>query len=568
MDREQAEAGSARPADGRDFVVLPLGGAGEIGMNLYLYGWGRGDRREWVMVDCGVMFGDEKTPGVELVLPDIRFIEERREDLLGILITHAHEDHIGAIPWLAHRLEAPVYATRFAAILIRQKLEEFGWEDDVEIVEVTPGERLRFGEIEVEYVPVTHSLPEPNSLVLRTPAGMVVHTGDFKIDREPVIPPAFSFERLRQIGDEGVEALVCDSTNAAREGWSPSESEVAKELEKIIATAPARVAVTTFSSHVGRIKTVAEAAMKHGREVVVAGYAMRRVIDAAREVGLLDGGLRFLDEEAFGFLPPEKVVLLCTGSQGEPRAALSRIADDVHPRIALEKGDIVVFSSFTIPGNEKAVISVMNRLALLGVEVIANTPERLVHTSGHPRREELAEYYRLVRPKRLIPMHGEPYHMMKHAEFARQQGIPEVAQMVDGQMLRLCPGPAEIVGEAVSGQLHVDGRLVVPGEKGPVRARRRLSFVGIVVLSVALDGKGNIRGPVQIVTEGVPEHTADGELLEDVLLDAADDALENMGRARRRNDETVIETLRIAVRRAAVEEWGKKPVVHVLVQRV
>jgi len=549
-------------------VVLPLGGAGEIGMNLYLYGWGRGDRREWVMVDCGVMFGDEKTPGVELILPDISFIEAHREDLLGILVTHAHEDHIGAIPWVAHRLEAPVYATRFAAILIRQKLEEFGWDDDVEIVEVTPGSRLQLGEIEVEYVPVTHSLPEPNSLVLRTPAGTVVHTGDFKIDRAPVIPPAFSFERLREIGDEGVEALVCDSTNAAREGRSPSESEVARALEEIIANAPARVAVTTFSSHVGRIRSVAEAAMRHDREVVVAGYAMKRVIEAAREVGLLGEGLRFLDEEAFGYLPPEKVVLLCTGSQGEPRAALSRIADDMHPRIALEKGDIVVFSAFTIPGNEKAVISVMNRLALLGVEVIANTPERLVHTSGHPRREELAEYYRLVRPKRLIPMHGEPYHMMMHAEFARQQGIPEVAQMVDGQMLRLCPGPAEIVGEAVSGQLHVDGRLVVPGEKGPVRERRRLSFVGIVVLAVALDGRGNIRGPVQIVTEGVPERTADGRLMADVLLDAADDALEAMGRARRRNDETVIETLRIAVRRTAVEEWGKKPVVHVLVQRV
>ncbi|HHN72474.1 MAG TPA: ribonuclease J, partial [Thermopetrobacter sp.] len=300
-----------RPAaDDRDFVVLPLGGAGEIGMNLYLYGYGRGDRREWVMVDCGVMFGDEKTPGVELVLPDVAFIEERREDLLGILVTHAHEDHIGAIPWIAHRLRVPVYATRFAAILIRHKLEETGWEDEVEIVEVRSGERLQLGEIGVEYVPVTHSLPEPNALVLRTPAGTVVHSGDFKIDRHPVIPPAFSFDRLREIGEEGVAALVCDSTNAAREGRSPSESEVARELEKIIAEAPARVAVTTFSSHVGRIRTVAEAARRHGREVVVAGYAMKRVTDAARQVGLLDGELRFHEEEDFGFLPPEKVVLL------------------------------------------------------------------------------------------------------------------------------------------------------------------------------------------------------------------------------------------------------------------
>ncbi len=554
--------------DGGDLVLLPLGGTGEIGMNLYLYGYGHGDRREWIMVDCGVMFGDETTPGVEVIVPDIRFIEERKEDLLGIFITHAHEDHIGAIPWIAHRLDVPVYATKFALLLMEHRLEETGWAGDVELIEVKPGSRIRAGQFEVEYVPVTHSLPEPNALAIRTPAGTVVHTGDFKVDEHPVIPPRFSFERLRAIGDEGVEALICDSTNAGKEGRSPSETDVAKSLEEIIAQAPGRVAVTTFSSHVARIKVVAEAARRHGRDVVVAGYAMRRVIEAARKCGLLDEGLQFLDEEAFGFLPPERVVLLCTGSQGEPRAALSRIADDIHPRIALEKGDIVIFSSFTIPGNEKAVIGVMNRLALLGVEVIANTPERLVHASGHPRREELAIMYDLVRPKRLIPMHGEPWHMMMHAEFARARGIPEVAQMLDGQMLRIAPGPAEIVGEAVSGRQFVDGRLLVPGEKGPVQKRRRLSFVGIVVVSVALDGKGNIRGPAQIVVEGLPEKTADGQLMEDVLLDAADEALENMGRARRRNDEAVIETLRIAVRRAAVAEWGKKPVVHILVQRV
>ncbi len=537
-------------------------------MNLYLYGWGRGRERQWIMIDCGVMFGDDRTPGVEVILPDISFIEAQGERLLGLLITHAHEDHIGAIPWLAPRLGAPVYATKFASLLIREKLAEAALEDDVRLVEVTPGERLRLGEFEVEYVPVTHSLPEPNSLVLRTPAGVVVHSGDWKIDRTPIIPPRFSFARLREIGDEGVETLVCDSTNAVREGPSPSEAEVEASLERLIAGAKGRVAVTTFSSHVGRIKAVSEAARRNGREVIVAGYSLRRVIDAARACGLLDPAHTFLDEEAFALLPRERAVLLCTGSQGEARAALSRVADGAHPRITLEEGDMAIFSSFTIPGNEKSVAHIVNRLAAMGVEVVLNSPENLVHTTGHPTRADLAAYYDLLRPRRLVPMHGEAWHMMKHAEFARAQGIGETALLQDGKMLRIAPGPAEIVGEAPCGRLHVDGRLVVPAEDGPLRGRRRLSFSGVVFVTAAVDRRGEVRAPAQIVAEGLPEFTAGGELFEDVLLDAADDALEAAGRARRRNERVLAELLRRAVRRAAFNEWGKKPLVRVLVQRV
>ncbi len=554
----------------KDLVLLPLGGTGEIGMNMYLYGWGDARARQWIMVDCGVMFGDESTPGVEVILPDISFIEERKEQLLGILITHAHEDHIGAIPWLAHRLDAPVYATKFAALLMANKLAEAGWEDEVtvNVIKPGPGHAFRLGEIEVEYVPVTHSLPEPNSLVLRTPAGVAVHTGDWKIDETPIIPPAFSFERLRQIGDEGVQALICDSTNATREGTSPSEREVEASLEKLIREARGRVAVTTFSSHVGRIKAVSEAARAAGREVIVAGYSMRRVIEAARQCGLLDSSHAFLEEDAYGYLPRERCVLLCTGSQGEARAALSRVADDMHPRITLEEGDMVIFSSFTIPGNEKSVGHIMNRLAARGVDVIANSKDHLVHTTGHPCRGDLARYYELIRPERLIPMHGEMHHMLAHAEFAAEQGIKETAMLADGQMLRILPGPARVVGEVKSGRVFVDGKLLTAAGDGPVRARRRLSFVGIVVVSLVLDGKGNVRGPAQLIADGLPQFAADGEVMEDILLDAADDALDDMSRARRRVDEAVIDTVRRAVRRAAVTEWGKKPVVHVMVQRV
>ncbi len=559
----------SEPSDPRkDFALLPLGGVGEIGMNLYLYGWGRGLNRQWIMVDCGVMFGDAATPGVDVIVPDITFIEERREDLLGIVITHAHEDHIGAVPWLAQRLGVPVYGTKFALLLISAKLEEFGISEEVKLVEVKPGERLQLGEIGIEYIPVTHSLPEPNALALFTPAGTIIHTGDFKIDPTPTIPPAFSYDRFRALGDAGIEALVCDSTNALKPGRSPSEAEVAQSLKKLIAAAPHRVAVTTFSSHVARIRTVAEAAAQAGREVVVAGYAMRRVIEAAREVGLLEPHHRFLDEDAFGYLERDKVVLLCTGSQGEPNAALSRIADDAHPRIALEPGDQVIFSSFTIPGNEKAVFGIINRLAMLGVDVILNTPQQLVHTSGHPRQDELKELYDLLRPRKLVPMHGEFLHMRAQQKLAQAHGIGETALMADGQLLRLAPGPLEVIAEVESGCWHVDGKLLVPGRNGPVKERRKLSYVGMVALSVALDAKGNIRGAAQMVTEGLPEFTADGALLEDILLDAADNALEDMGRARRRNDEKVIDTLRLAVRRAAKAEWGKKPVVHVLVNRV
>ena len=551
-----------------DLVLLPLGGVGEIGMNLYLYGFGHGARRKWIMVDCGVMFGDETTPGVELILPDIGFIEQRKDDLLAIVITHAHEDHIGAVPWLAARLDAPVYATRFAAILLRHKLEELALDDLVEVRRAVPGEVIELGPFAVEYVPVTHSLPEPNALAITTAAGTVVHSGDFKVDETPTIPPSFSFHRLREIGEAGVEALICDSTNAGRPGRTPSERVVAETLKRLIAAAPGRVAVTTFASHVARIKAVAEAARAAGREVVVAGYSMRRIIAAATECGLLDAGLRFLDEDAFGWLEPDKVALLCTGSQGEPRAALARIAKDTHPRIVLERGDTVIFSSFTIPGNEKAVLSIVNALAMRGVEVITTAREPGVHASGHPMQEDLAVLYDLLRPARLIPMHGEPWHMMQQATFARQHGIAEVATIHDGRMLRIAPGPAEVVGEAPSGHWHVDGHLIVAGEGGPVKRRRKLSFVGLVALAVVLDGKGRVRAPLRIALEGVPEVTVGGQPMEEVLLDAADDALDALSAAHRRDDATVAERVRRAVRLAAKEHWGKRPVVRVLVQRV
>ncbi|MGE0213663.1 MAG: ribonuclease J, partial [Parvibaculaceae bacterium] len=405
------------------------------------------------------------------------------------------------------------------------------------------------------------------AVVLRTPLGTVVHSGDWKIDRNPTIPPRMDEARLRTIGQEGVRALICDSTNVVRDGYSPSESEVEETLTEVVAKARRRVAITTFASHVGRVTSAVRAARKADREVVLAGRAMRTVVEAARSVGLLADAGQFLDEDAIGFLPPERVLLLCTGSQGEPRAAMARIAEDTHPNIALEKGDLAIFSSRTIPGNEKAVSAVMNALARRGIEILGSE-DALVHTSGHPRRGELREMYEWLKPELVIPNHGEPRHLRLQEGFAKACGVPETLYVENGEMVRIAPGPAAIVDEAPAGTLHVDGRLIVPSTDGPVKFRRKLSFVGIAFVSLLLDGRGDVTDEPQLILDGLPTETDDGDSMPERLLDALDRALDSMPRARRREDEAVIETVRNALRREAEALWGKRPIVHVTIHRL
>ncbi len=565
MNSKKNRASGSRASG--ELVYLPLGGAGEIGMNLYLYGIGKEHKRQWLMVDCGVKFGDQRDPGIDIILPDTAFIEEERKSLQAIVVTHAHEDHLGAIAWLWPRLRVPVYCTEFAAVILRRKLDEAGLFGDVDIRVVKPGKPFDAGKFNVEFVAVTHSIPEPNAVVLRTKAGTVVHSGDWKLDRNPAIPPDLDESRLREIGREGVDFLVCDSTNVLREGHSPSESDVAQVLTDIILNAENRVAVTTFASHVGRLSTVIRAARQAGREVVVAGRAMRTMIEAAREVGLLKDAGTFLEEEAYGFLPRNKVLLLCTGSQGESRAAMARIANDCHPNITLNGGDMALFSSKTIPGNEKAVSAVMNNLAAQGVEIVTSD-DALVHSSGHPRQGELEEFYGWLKPRALVPMHGEMQHLVRHAAFAGSCNIADTLVVPNGSLTRLIPGPVKVIDEVPSGRLHVDGRLIVPSIDGPARFRRKLSFAGIVFVSLTLDGKGNIAAEPQLVTDGLPEFDADGSSIDDDLLDIVDMALDALPKARRRSDEPVIDLIRSAVRRAASDAWGKKPVCHVNIHRV
>jgi len=551
-------------AKSEELVFWPLGGVGEIGMNLALYGVGAGTKRRWLMVDCGVAFADEALPGIDLIMPNVDVLHAQRKNLVGIVITHAHEDHIGALIDLWPRLHVPVYATPFAAALLAAKVAGEPGAPQIPVTVVGQGARWSLPPFDLEFVPVSHSIPEPNALVIRTALGTVVHSGDWKIDATPGIGLPIDLGRFAEIGREGVRAFVCDSTNAVRDGRSPSEADVARSLVEIVAKAPARVAVTTFASNLARLRAVMLAAKAAQREVVVMGRAMQRVLDVADELGYLEGLPATLDEDAYGYLPRDKVVALLTGSQGEPRAALARIASDDHRNVALSAGDLVIFSSRTIPGNEKAVNGIINALCRRGVEVMTDR-DGLVHVSGHPRRDELAELYGLIKPQVAVPVHGEPMHLAAHAKLARSLGVPEIGRVEDGQMLRLAPGPVDIVDSVPASYLYKDGRLLLPLEESGVTERRRVGFGGAVVVSVVLRDKGEIAMPPQVVLIGVPSIDANGKPFAPIVEKAVLGALESIPRPRRRDRELVAEALRRAARAAVAERWGKKPVCRVLV---
>jgi ribonuclease J len=551
-----------------ELVFAPLGGVGEIGMNLSLYGLGDGRRRTWIAIDLGVSFAaEEHLPGIDLILPDIRFLIEERRNLLGIVLTHAHEDHFGALIDLYPKLKVPVYATPFTAALLEAKRQSEQGAPEIPVNAVPLGGRFTLGAFDIELVSMAHSIPESNGLLIRTPHGNVLHTGDWKIDPTPVIGLPTDEVKLRAFGDEGCLALVGDSTNAVREGRSPSESDVAKSLAQIIRSSPARVAVTTFASNVARIRAVAEAARTTGREVVVVGRAMERVIQVARETGYLEGVQDFRGIDVYGYLPADKVVALCTGSQGEPRAALSRIAEDEHPEITLAKGDRVVFSSRTIPGNEKAVSRVVNGLVSQGIEIISDRTH-LVHVSGHPRVAEIEDIIRWVKPKMLIPVHGEALHLSEHAAIGRRLGIRDVLVCRNGDLIKLAPGVPGIIDELPSGRLYKDGKLLISAEGRTLSERRKLSFSGIVSVALAVTEKGALVADPEVDLAGIPETGANGESLAEIAYDAVMKTFESLPRPQRSDPDSVAEAVRRGVRAALAVPWGKKPMCHVQVVTV
>jgi ribonuclease J len=541
---------------------VPLGGAGEIGMNLNLYGYGG----EWLILDCGVTFGDDSQPGLEVVMPDPGFIVERRDQLLGIVATHAHEDHIGAIPYLWSQLRCPVWATPFTASLLRAKLAETGFADQVKINVVPISGRFTIGSFDLELITLTHSIPEPNAVALRTPVGTVLHTGDWKFDPDPLIGPIADETALRKLGDEGVLALIGDSTNALRPGTSGSEADLRRSLIDLIGRYDARVAVACFASNVARLETIARAAAIHRRDVALVGRSLWRIDKAARENGYLADLPRFLTEDEAGYIPRDRILLICTGSQGEPRAALSRIARDDHPNVVLETGDVVIFSSRIIPGNEKSINRLQNALVRLGVEIVTEE-DHFVHVSGHPARDELVRMYQMVRPQIAIPVHGEARHLIAHAQLAGECQVQQPLVIQNGDMVRLAGNRAAVVDEVPVGRLASDGKGLLPLDGTTLKDRRRVTFNGSAVATLVLDRQGRTMAPPTISLIGVVE-PAVAEAAMPALRNTLDRAVDELSAGPRRDDEAVRDVVRRTLRRVLNERFGKRPLVEIHLVRI
>ena len=540
---------------GDELLFLALGGSGEIGMNVNLYGC----RGKWLMVDCGLTFGDHDYPGIDLVLPDLDFIERRRRDLVGLVLTHGHEDHIGAIPYLAADLKVPIYATAFTAGLVAGKLEEEGLTGQVQLRIVEQTAELDLAPFRVTYVPVAHSIAEANALLIETPHGRVFHTGDWKIDDTPVLGNTTSPERLTAIGDEGVLALVCDSTNAFTDQVSGSEADVYDGLLKTVADAPGRVLVTTFASNAGRLDTIGRVAEATGRRIALAGRSVERNIKVAKATGYLRDFPEPVRYDEAMRLPRSELLILGTGGQGEPRAALGRIAAGNH-ELKLGDGDTVIFSSRQIPGNENAVGRIMNQLSKLGVVTVTDRQAH-VHVSGHPGRPELKKMYEWIRPELLIPVHGEPRHLREQARFGVASGIPLAVVQENGDAIRLAPGAPKKLGKERVGKLVLDGDVILPADGTTINERRRMAFGGVIAVSIALDRRGALIGEPLVRPLGVPVE----EDRADFIRDAADMAARAV--EPRMDEERLREAVRLAVRRCATAWTGKKPLVEVMVLR-
>lgn len=554
-------------ADANELYFLPLGGVGEIGMNLALYGVGSEDDCEWIIVDMGVSFAGPELPGVNLILPDIRFLENERHSIRGIVITHAHEDHYGGVLDLWPKLRIPVYCTAFTAGMLETKRDTMTDVNDIPINIFKPGDVFQIGPFSIEAVGVSHSIPEAVSLSITSPLGTVIHTGDWKIDTEPSLGSLTDEKRFKEIGNDGVLALICDSTNATRDGVSATEHEVALSLEEIIASSNGRVAITTFSSNIGRIRSIANAAHNAGRQVLLVGRSIKRCVSVADDLGYMEGIDPFLSEEDFPSIPRNKIVIILTGSQGEQRAALAKLSRDEMRTLNLTAGDTVIYSSRSIPGNERDIIDTQNRLIDLGVKVITDK-DGLVHVSGHPRRNELQQMYRWVKPKILVPVHGEATHLKAQAALGAQSGIEIIAEVRNGDMLRLAPGRPEVVDEVPVGRIFKDGNLIGNEDELGINERRKLSFVGYVGVSLLVNTQNELAEKPQMIAYGLPEFDGQGVLLELTLSNAAEDALNNIPRARRKDDELIREACRRAIRSLTNTIWGKKPVVHVFLHRV
>lgn len=536
-----------------NFWFLPLGGAGEIGMNLNLFG----HNKEWIIVDCGITFGDRL--GIDIIMPDPSAILDHAENIKALVLTHAHEDHIGAVPYLWPYLKCPVYATPFTAQILRQKLEEKSWGKQVKIIEVPLSGRVQIGSFDVEYITLTHSIPEPNALAIRTEHGCVLHTGDWKIDPQPLLGETTNKNRLKEIGKEGVLSLICDSTNVFDKGSTGSEGEVRDELEKVIAQIPnGRIAVCCFSSNVARVESIAYSAKKNGRKVALLGRSLEKMIRAATLSGYLKGLPGFIPADQAMDMPRDKVLFICTGSQGEGRSALTRIAQRDHHIVSLDKDDTVIFSSRVIPGNERAIANMQNHLVHQGVRIIT-AHEEDVHVSGHPAQEDLKAMYSWVKPKSLIPVHGEARHMQAQAELGLANGIEQALVPSNGTLIELAGSKPEIIEKVNSGRWGIDGKCLVSMQSPILKERQKISIQGVIFVSIPVDDICQIQGAPTISAHGLVE---DGEEAQDFQ-----DGMQNIIRRTMHQDlgkeKNYIEALQRVIKQECNQRFGKKPVVDV-----
>jgi ribonuclease J len=537
-------------------VYVPIGGAGEIGMNMYAYGC----QGKWIVVECGITFGDENTPGVDVMTADPAFLEELGEDLLAIVLTHAHEDHQGAVAYLWPRLRCPVYATAFTAGMVRTRLAEAGLIDAVPLTAMEMEGTIELGPFRLRLITVTHSILEPNALAIETPHGRILHTGDWKLDPNPLIGTTADEAGLRKLGDDGVLAMVCDSTNVFVPGDSGSEANVREALIEVVGRFHHRVAVACFASNVARIESISKAAAANGRDVALVGRSLWRVTEIARGCGYLADTPPFLTEHDLGFLPRDKVLFICTGSQGERGAALARISQNDHANVVLEEGDAVLFSSRNIPGNERGIYAMQDRLARMGVKIVTGR-DAPIHVSGHPARDELAQLYDWVRPAISVPMHGEHRHLIEHAALARSLGVADARIVADGAALKLAPGAPEIVGHVTVGRLGLDGKRLVSLDDGVMAQRRRMNYSGLAFVTLGLDARGGFLGNPQVSLRGLASGKEEEDLVAEIEAEIA--RVMARGARRRRGAEEAAEEIRRAVRRVCGRLIGKKPVTEV-----
>jgi len=540
-----------------DLLFLPLGGSGEIGMNFNLFQLDG----KWIIVDCGVGFADDYYPGADLIVPDISFIREIKKDIIGMVITHAHEDHVGAVQYLWPEIECPVYTTKFTAAFLKLKLMETHFGKKVKIHEIEPEKNFVLGPFEIEPINLTHSIPEMHAMAIKTAHGTVMHTGDWKFDDNPQVGPASNYPRLKKHGKDGVLALICDSTNVFSEGESGSEETVRENLVELIKGCKNRVAVGTFASNLARVETILYAAKKAGREVVVCGRSFWRLIEAARESGYLKDAPRLHDEKDFGKIPRNKCLILATGSQAEPRAALSRVSEGAHPHVKLLPGDTAIFSSKIIPGNETKIYRMLNLLTLMGIEIMTEKDHK-IHVSGHPYRNELKRMYEYTQPKIAVPVHGEARHIMEHANFALELGVKHAVQIKNGDVYRLAPGKPEKVAQVQFGRFAIDGFAFHSGDSDIMRARRKMRVGGAVFVSIVVDKKGSLLQTPQIIAPGLLDNKEDVEFLSGLAEDV-EVAIET-----KRDVTAITESARRIIRKVIRDELDKNPIIEVHVAKL